>query len=752
MISHAARISLLCSAGLMFHQPAIAQETDQEDSTAAVERSANPDGGVIIVTASRRSESVQKVPSSIAVVSADDLDKKNIAGIEQLSNAVPGFVFRGGFNPTNTSLSIRGISTLSFSRSIEPSVGTVIDGVVIGLQGPNLFNFNDVSRVEVLRGPQGTLFGINASAGLLNITTEEPGSALSIKGGASYAERGQLELFGAVGGPLAGDALRLRVSGFYKRNDDYVENLATGERLNGDEQYGVRAKLVFEPDDLTKLTLNADAAWDRSSCCSPVFIKLVPGRSNIFDEQFYGVLEGESNQINLPGSTFSKSNAFGFSAQWDRYLGEHLLTSITAYRDYYIEAETTVVQPSLILPSNFATAKQSQMSQEIRLASPTGAAFDYVVGAFYFKQLKSGSIDQKIQLRGIPFQQQNRLNFADADNTNYALFGEGNFHATDSLTLIAGARWTRFNATFRNIGLPREPGFAIVNLAPGETIQDSVSAERWSWKLGARWEVSDDDMFYATVSRGIKGPAFNTLATNATGPQRVAPEVATNYELGFKGGFLDNKMRTSLALFWTTFDDFQTQAVETDPISGLRTFVLVNAGEIRTRGIEGSVNLYPTRSLSIDAAVSFIDGEFRDFPGGQCYTGQTVALGCINGVQDLKGAQLPSSPKWSFNLGAEKTVPFASGGVEGFINANYNWRGRVQWDIFQDPETIEGSVGLLSGAIGIRDKDGRYSLALFGKNLTDKFYTNNLTPGTAIVGFIPIDYRRQVGVKLSYRY
>lgn len=746
MIFKGLRFALLATAAWAIPQSVMAQNDAPADAT--VDEASRE----IIVTANKRSESVQKVAASIAVVSSDDLERKNIASVEQLGTAVPGFVYRGGFNPTNTSLSIRGISTLSYSRSIEPSVGTVIDGVVIGLQGPNLFNFNDVSQVEVLRGPQGTLFGINASAGILNISTESPGNDLSVKVGASYAERNQVDLYGAVGGPIAGDKLRLRVSGFYKRYDDYVNNLSTGETLNGDEQYGLRAKLVFEPDDLTKMTINADAAWDRSSCCSPVFIRLIPGRSNAFDTQFYGPLTPGSNEINLPGSTFSKSNGFGFSAQWDRYIGEHLITSVTAYRDYYIEAETTVVQPSLILPSNFATAKQNQLSQELRLASPTGGLFDYVVGAFYFKQLKSGSIDQKIRLRANGFQQQNRLNFADADNANYALFGEGNFHPTSDITLIAGARWTKFDVNFRNIGLPREPGYAVANLAPGDTIQDSVSAEKWSWKLGARWQMTQNDMFYATVSRGIKGPAFNTLATNVTGPQRVRPEVATNYEIGFKGSFFDSRVRTSLALFSTTFKDFQAQAVDTDPVSGLRTFILVNAGSIRTRGFEGSLNVYPTETTSIDASVSYIDGQFRDFPGGQCYTGQTAALGCVGGLQDLKGAPLPSNPKWSFNIGGEQRVVLPGASFDGFINLNYNWRGAIQWDIFQDPQAIEDSVGLLSGSLGIRAKNNSYTLSLFGKNLTNKYYTNSLTAGTAIVGFIPLDYRRQIGVKLSYSY
>src|SRR3546814_731324 len=151
------RFALLATAACAVPHGAMAQDS------AAANATSDEASREIIVTANKRNESVQKVPSSIAVVGAADLERKNIAGVEQLSTAVPGFVYRGGFNPTNTSLSIRGISTLSFSRSIEPSVGTVIDGVVIGLQGPNLFNLNDVSRVEVLRGPQGTLFGINAS-------------------------------------------------------------------------------------------------------------------------------------------------------------------------------------------------------------------------------------------------------------------------------------------------------------------------------------------------------------------------------------------------------------------------------------------------------------------------------------------------------------------------------------------------------------------------------------------------------------
>lgn len=743
---------LLATACIIVPQAALAQQASEPgegaESEMADARSPNEE---IIVTATKRAESVQKVPSSVAVVSAADLERKNIAGVEQLANAVPGFVYRGGFNPTNTSLSIRGISTLSFSRSIEPSVGTVIDGVVIGLQGPNLFNFNDVSRVEVLRGPQGTLFGINASAGILNISTQEPGDTFEVKGSASYATHDQIETFAAISAPLAGDKLRLRVSGFYKRYDNYVRNLATAESLNGDEQYGFRAKLVFEPDDKTKLTLNADAAWDESNCCSPVFVKLIPGRSNAFDTQFYGPLAGTQNQINLPGSTFSKSNGFGFSAQWDRYIGEHLLTSITAYRDYDIEAETTVVQPSLILPSNFATAKQDQLSQEIRLASPAGGTFDYVLGAFYFKQLKSGSIDQKIRLRANGFQQQNKLNFADADNENYALFGEANFHITPEITLIGGARWTAFKANFRNIGLPRDAGYSVVNLAPGQVIQDEVSTEKWSWKLGAKWQVSADDMFYVTASRGIKGPAFNTLATLATGPQRVRPEIATNYEAGFKGSLMNGRVRAALSLFNTTFKDFQAQAVETNPVTGLRTFVLVNAGKIRSRGFEANINASPTNNLTLEGSASYIDATFRNFPGGQCYTGQTAAQGCVGGVQDLKGARLPSNPKWSFNVGAEQRFDLSTE-LSAFVNMNYNWRGAIQWDIFQDPETIENSVGLLSGAIGIRDKAGRYSFSIYGKNLTDKFYTNNLTPGTAIVGFIPLDYSRVIGAKLTFHY
>lgn len=739
--------ALLASAAWVAPQFAFGQEAS--DPSAPRTDAARD---VVIVTATKREESVQTVPSSIAVIGSDELEMRNIAGVDQLSAAVPGFVYRGGFNPTNTSLSIRGISTLSFSRSIEPSVGTVIDGVVIGLQGPNLFNFNDVSRVEVLRGPQGTLFGINASAGILNIATEEPGAEFSAKIGASYATRGQVDLYGAVSTPLVGDALRLRVSGFHRRHDDYVDNLATGESLNGDEQSGIRAKLVLETDEWTKLTLSADAAWDESTCCSPVFIKLVPGRSNAFDNQFYGPLAPRSNQINLPGSTFSKSSGGGISAQWDRDLGEYLLTSITAYREYDIEAETTVVQPSLILPSNFATANQSQLSQEIRLASPTDEFFDYVVGVFYFDQQKSGSIDQKIRLRANGFQQQNHLIFANADNTNYAAFGEANFHVSPEITLIAGTRWTHFDANFRNIGQPREPGYAVVNLAPGQTIEDQVSTEKWSWKFGGRWQFTPDNMLYATVSRGIKGPAFNTLATLVTGPQRVDPEIATNYEVGFKGGLFDNRVQTSVALFSTNFEDFQTQAVETDPISGLRTFVLVNAGEILTQGVEANVNFFPTDTLTLNATVSYIDAKFQEFPGGQCYAGQTAAQGCVGGVQDLKGAPLPANPEWSFNIGGEQVLEFGDAPFDGFVNFNYTWRDSIQWDIFQDPQTVEDAVGLLSGAFGIRDKNGAYSLSVFGKNLTDEFYTNNLTPGTAIVGFIPLDYQRVVGVKLTANY
>ena len=379
---------------------------------------------------------------------------------------------------------------------------------------------------------------------------------------------------------------------------------------------------------------------------------------------------------------------------------------------------------------------------------PIGGAIDYVVGAFYFDQHKGGSIDQKINSRGTAYQQQLHLDFHNADNTNYALFGEANIHPTHKLTLIAGARWTAEDVSFKNIGLAHDPAYVLVNLAPGAVLQDSTSMRKWSWRFGAKWQFTPALMAYATASRGIKGPAFNTLATPATGSQHVVPEIATSYEAGVKGSFFANRVRTSLSAFTTDFNNFQAQGLYTDPVTGVHTFLLINAGKLRTRGIEFNLDAAATDNLTLSANAAYIDGRFRQFTA-QCYTGQTAAQGCTGGVQNLQNARLPSSPRWAWSLSADDRIPMARMPFDGFVHIDYSWRGSVQWDVYQDPAAIEGPHGSLGASIGIGSHDGRYKLSVFGRNLTNDFYTASLTPGTAITGFIPPDYQRTVGVKLD---
>lgn len=732
----------------------------------------------VVITAQKRAERLQDVPVSVAVVSAARLEQTHITNLQDLPLLSPSLTFNDSNSSRGQGLSIRGVGTLSFSDGVEPSVSTVVDGVVLGRQAMSTFDLIDVDHVEVLRGPQGTLFGKNSSAGLINIVTQAPSHRFGGAWSASYGDLGETKLQGTVTGPLVEGKLAARLTAYYDSNDGYVHDITTGADLNERKQYGVRAKLLWTPTENTDVLAIADYAKNTGNCCAPT-IRSVTANNTYFGHPYsyyVGVTPGPDNESTSAGAnSVSNQSGAGASVQVDQRLHGFTLTSISAYRQYHvydnIDSDLTSVN---LLDLNNADQRQDQFSQELRLTSPKGQRLEYVAGLYYFyqglkTQTQSAGTLGAVAAPAFLGSQVNR----NIHLNNTAAFGQATFHVTDKLSVIGGVRYTveDQHAYFIRTVMPGAIAATPISVAgPPLTAQNLNSYEKKaSDHFAIQYEFTPDLMAYASYSRGFKGAALNLLnflsATQvSTGAYLVPPEIPTDYEAGIRSSFFQRRLQVNATVFNETFKGFQATAY--DAISASNT--LVSAGELRSRGFELETLAAPVRGLNLSANLAYTDAEFTDFPNAPCYPGQLLAAGSgchalgATYVQDLKGKPLNNAPKWALTLGASYTRPLNWQGLEGFVDANYSWRSKVNFSLSQDPNTVQDAYGVLSLNVGVQTPGQKLRLAVFARNLTDEhyasfIYASSFQAGSASVPagysqFFPEAARRIVGVSLSGKF
>lgn len=731
----------------------------------------------VIVTAQKRSERLQEVPLSVAVVSADTLSRQHISQVEDLQMVAPSVSFTTSTSTRGQGLSIRGIGTLSFSDGVEPSVSTVVDGVVLGRQAMSVFDLIDVDRVEILRGPQGTLFGKNASAGVLSIVTQKPSKHFGGAYSASYGEMGETKLQGSVTGPVL-DKLSARFTAYSNTSDGYVKNPSTGADFNGKNQQGARAKFLFMPNDSLDIQAIVDYGKVSEDCCAPT-IRSVTANNTYFGHPYsyyVGGTPSADNEITAATApTHLEQDSWGASIEANQALNGFTLTSITAYRQFHVKDNNDPDLTALnLLDLNNADQHQSQISQELRIASPEGQRLEYVAGAFYlFQGLKTqtqsagtfGAVPAPLFLGS----QVNR----GVHTANSALFGQATFHATDRLSLIGGLRYTSedINAYFRRVPLKGALAAAPASVAGGLLLAEGLGSteSKLSYRFGLQYQVNPDLMTYATYSRGFKGAALNmlnflTAAQVSSGAYLVKPEIPTNYEVGFRAAFMDRRLQLNGTAFRETFKGFQATAY--DAISGSNT--LTSAGELRSQGFELEALATPVRNLNLQANIAYTDATFTDFPNGPCYPGQRATAGsnCVavgsTYVQNLHGATLNNAPKWAFNVGGNYSHPTGWNNWDGFIGVHYAYRGDVNFSISQDPNTVQSAYGVVNADTGLQTTDGKVRVSLFAKNLLDEHYAaliyassfqaGNVTTPAGYSQFFSLAARRIVGVSLSGKF
>lgn len=715
----------------------------------------------VIVTATKREQSLQDVSIAVTAISADDLLANQIHTSEDLAAMVPSLTVQKGSNNRQTSFNIRGIGTQSFSTAVEPSVSTMVDGVVIGRSLGSFMQLMDLQRVEVLRGPQGTLFGKNSTAGVVHLITENPSDELTIDT-LLGVEEGQAYRAGFnVSGPIT-DELGFRVSAFGNTSDGWIDNVANGEELNNRDEWSGRAKFRWRPSDdlellwssdFTRLDCNCTASTLRSANFHPGINAV--GLQAALDEVGPVVPGPENTSVNLNGETYNDQEMWGHALTTNWSFGDgYSLTSVTAYRESSITAlGDTDGRPTDPLGFfQIGSTDQEQFTQELRIASPLENRFNYMVGLFYFDQTVSRQFRRQFEFPGLPAGI--GVSTFSVDTTNWAAFGQATYNINDDWRVVAGLRFTddQLDFVFERtregfpVGIP-----APVPPTPGATDEDDLSG-----KLSLEWTPFEDGLLYLNFTQGYKGPAFDvTFGTDPTTLQSVNPETSDAWELGFKSVLFDRRLQLNVALFHSSYEDYQGQAFfdpdgtpdcpddnpGCDPTDEPGSFALVNAGEVQTEGVEIDFVAMPTANLRISGGIAFVDAEIVDYPGANCSFGQEGRGECPNGDQDLSGGEMPFSPDWKASVNAQYTIE-TDGFADVVLQATIKAQDDVLFSLAQDVNARIDAYEIVDIAVKLLSQDKRWSANLYVKNVFDEFYVSGI--GTLPTFFFPNAYVQSV--------
>ena len=766
-MSHVSRPLLAASISalaLVITTPAMAQATNE--SGQADEEIAP---GEIIVTAQKREERLQDVPLAVTAVTGKLLENRQINDTSSLVAAVPSLSFQQGNNPTNTSFRIRGVGTSLFSQGVEPSVSVVVDGVVAARQAQNFSDFADIERVEVLRGPQGTLFGKNATAGVINVVTARPSDTLQARGTFTIAEQNEYRASGTISGPLA-DGLKARVTGYYNNVGGFVDNVATRKKDGGFESWGVRGKLEWDVTDAFTLLASAEYRKNDANCCQQVLVQA----NNPLRSQVNGGarIAADTNQSWNNGLTYANSDQKTYSLQGELDLGFAQLTSITAYQDFKLlnnfePDRFGAAVPIFITPQasaqfdfNQGYTATKQFSQEVRLDSTGSGPFTYTVGAFYshldldriFKRRRAtcvaGTFGQPCAPGDIRYGSFSAA--AKLKSEHIAAFGQAELEVFDKFKLLGGVRVQHESISVAGAQLgvlvAGDSNFGAI-LPSGKT---SASDDAVTGKVGAKYEFSRRAQVYATFTRGYKGQGIDTEPTaNFANNPIVQPEHVNAYEIGFKGSTSDGLLSVAAAAFLADYSNLQVQANRTDPLTNAGSFQPTNAGKSQTKGIELEATLRPMEHFSVSAAVTYqkakIDINGLNCPtqlqpgaptigvGGtrpinSCYRYQFTkpdgSIGTSSPVQDIRGGSLPVSPEWRLNLSPRWEGPITSS-LGGFVQVDLSYQSEVQFAVEQDPLQVQKGYTIVDASIGVTAPDSRYTLT-GAVSLRVGFETNSL--------------------------
>jgi iron complex outermembrane recepter protein len=674
----------------------------------------------VIVTAQKRSESLQEVPVAVNAFSAATIQEAGINNTADLAVMTPSLHSLNVQSPFTTKLQIRGIGTAQSDPALEPSVGVFVDGVFLGRSGLGMSDLTDIERIEVLQGPQGTLYGKNTNAGAISVITKRP----SFEGFEGYVEAsvgdydmGKLTL--AATGPLS-DTLAYRLSGNIHRRDGYMENSGAADGNDADD-WNVQGKLLWEPNDRLSLMLAGSHVDRNNTCCVPDATQGDPVQAELAqrglpqdknDPRDYKIATNRDAEFALESDTLSLH--IDYVLEWGS------ITSITAWNDYDYTQLVDQDRSQLDIiggPGEFYSG--DSLSQELRLDSQVGDNIDYQLGLFYYEQTTQRGDGTTTVTLGDDFLTIAAQEIGPViaqiaapgdylfgkgvwDNDTFAIFGQATWHIGERWHLTGGLRWTdeEREAELFSDNVSTAP--AVANgvtsyLGRISTPVDDTfnrSSDNVDWLLKAAFDLSEGTMIYASAATGTKSGNFNGV--NGTPEQREFDDEDTlGYELGAKSTFLDSRVRLNSAIFYTEVDDYQFQ--QGLPDGGA---IVSNEAEVEVSGLDLQLEALPLENLTLTAGLLYM----HDYD-------------VVSGPNE--GKKLSTTPDYTANLGATLVFPLADGAL--YLRGDYMYMDDHVTNNSNEPEDVAfQDRTAVNAKLGWRNDN--WNLSVWGKNLTDDGY------------------------------
>jgi iron complex outermembrane receptor protein len=713
----------------------------------------------VVVTAQKRTENVQRVPITVTPVTGHAIESLHVQDISQLTGMVPNVQINvAAADAPSAAISIRGVGSFNNpSPYIGTEVSTVVDGVV---QATNLFgltNLFDIERVEILSGPQGTLFGANTTGGVVNIITRQPTGKFDTYGDVGYGNYNQFVFNGAVDFPIIDGVLAGKVAFLHRSQNDFYTNLYNGENLGEINDNRVRAYLKWTPSANATVTLKADI--DRNNPGSNVLYPAsYPG------EVFYtpGFLPAKFDVYsNVPNNNHIETNAYTLTADLQTAYGK--ITSITDFRHYTDNGSQDVTGIDCFCFQAWTHERGWQFSQEIRDVFHPRSNVEVLLGAY-----------------GLDWEDHSDFftltpaftttNFGrtktDEHNENVSAFGQTYWDATDRLRVQAGLRvsWDRVYLDeaaynyYQPAGETPTEGWNVFNGAillpftPGN-LPDSGEKD-WTnlgGKIGADYKLADDLMVYGYYARGFKSGGFNGRVTVQSDIGPFNPEFVNAFEIGFRSEWFDRRLLFNMSAFLNKWDNMQvTQSVyEGNPPVASST--ILNAGKATSRGLEATLEVVPTTGLRISGNAGYLDAHYDTFLSGSgpaCPPlTQTQPPGCS---ADYGGRELPFAPQWTTSITGSYTHTLAGGEASAMLQ--YTYTSKKWGNYTQSPSEALPPVGLLNANIAWTPAGGHWTLELWARNLTDARYLADALDVPPLFTEGVIGDPRQMGVDFKWNF
>jgi outer membrane receptor protein involved in Fe transport len=734
----------------------------------------------VIVTAQKRAESLQDVPISVAAMSGEKMEDNGILDLEELTQYMPNVNINQGRAQPN--LFIRGVGS-GTNAGFEQSVGMYIDGVYSG-RGPmsNIPITWDVARVEVLKGPQGILFGKNTIGGAINITTNRPTQEFEGSIEALWEPDDNEQVYsGVISGGIT-DRVAGRVAVRYEGMDGWWDNKQLDEEGPDRDNLMIRTSLLWDVSDSAEVLFKYEHGdFETTSLPSVVYKSDQP--INFRGESPFPLLDDQDEAafdvVDINDTTFDTAVA---TVNWD--LDFATFTSITAYSQYDLEKVRNNDFAAISALRSETDEDYEQFSQELRFVSPGGETLDWIAGAYFQSselEITGGNTDVDLALLGpitlgplIKVAEPRAPNLFDQESTSWAIFAQGTYSFTDTFRGTLGLRYNEEEKDLDKVtqnqdalggrGIAFDQPDLIVYAFPatGILIGDSRShdfrglsrdEEKFTWSGNLQWDVGDDTMLYASISTGFKGGGYDAAYNDAGETVRTGDlftgepdggvvetgitgdileyddETVLAYEVGAKMGLLEGAATLNIAVFRMEYDDLQVSSLVGD------AFRVGNAGEAISQGVEVDGRWLLTERWTIGASVAYLDAYFDDFttasctnpqvadpvnnPGCMTADGEPIEPGNRNGGQDLTDENLLFSPEWSANFNAEYIAPVGDN-LELRINADVNYTDEFDSALDLDPNTRHDSATKVNARIALASVADTWSVALIGKNLTDE--------------------------------